>query len=138
MQIKSFLIKLWGNQLFRFLIVGGINTIFGYCVYAFLTFVELHYAVAVLLAQVSGVLFNFNTTGKIVFNNKKSGLLLRFSSVYVVTYVVNVSLLTLFAQIDYNMYFAGAILVLPIALLSFFLNKTFVFTPCSTAPKLGD
>lgn len=128
MQTPILVTKFWNNQLIRFLIVGGINTVFGYCMYALFIFIGLHYALAVLLAQISGVLFNFNTTGKIVFNNTGSGLFFRFVSVYMVTYVINVLLLRLFAQVNYNMYFAGAILVLPVALLSFFLNKKFVFS----------
>jgi len=120
--------KLWSSQFFRFLVAGGINTVFGYSIYALLTFIGLHYTLVVLLGQISGILFNFNTTGKIVFNNTKSGLLYRFAGVYVVIYVVNVLLLRLFAQINYNMYFAGAILILPMAFVSFFLSKTFVFS----------
>jgi len=120
--------KLWSSQFFRFLVAGGINTVFGYSTYALLTFIGLHYTLVVLLGQIIGILFNFNTTGKIVFNNTKSGLLYRFAGVYVVIYVVNVLLLRLFAQINYNMYFAGAILILPMAFVSFFLSKTFVFS----------
>jgi putative flippase GtrA len=128
MGLQSLVHKLWSNQLFRFFVVGGINTIFGYSMYALFTLIGLHYTVVVLLSQISGILFNFNTTGKIVFNNAKSGLLFRFAGIYVVMYVVNVLFLKLFAQIHYNMYFAGAILILPMAFLSFLLSKTFVFS----------
>ena len=127
MGLPSLIRKFWDNQLLRFLVVGGVNTIFGYCMYALFTFIGLHYALAVLLAQISGVIFNFNTTGKIVFYNTKSHLIFRFAGVYVFLYVINVLILSLFAKIDYNMYFAGLILILPMALLSFLLNKKFVF-----------
>lgn len=120
--------KFWSNQLFRFLIVGGVNTIFGYSIYALFTFAGLHYAIAALLAQICGILFNYNTTGKIVFNSKGSGVFFRFIAVYAVTYAVNVLALRLFFQINFNMYIAGGILVLPISLLSFVLNKRLVFT----------
>lgn len=131
MHTPTLVTKFWNHQLFRFLIVGGLNTVFGYCMYALFTFIGLHYALAVLLGQISGILFNFNTTGKIVFNNTESGLIFRFTGVYMTTYIVNVLLLRLFAQVNYNMYFAGAILILPIAFLSFLLNKKFVFSKIS-------
>jgi putative flippase GtrA len=127
MQIQTLVTKFWNNQLFRFLVVGGINTVFGYCMYALFIFIGLHFAIAVLLAQISGIIFNFNTTGIFVFNNTQPALIFRFTGVYTITYLVNVLFLKIFAQINYNMYLAGAILVLPIAFLSFFLNKTFVF-----------
>ena len=126
-QIKTFIIKFWNNQMFRFLVIGGVNTVFGYCMYALFTFIGLHYALASLFALISGILFNFNTTGKIVFNNTKPGLLFRFTGVYMISYLVNIFLLRLFAQSNYNMYFAGAILILPMALISFLLNKKIVF-----------
>jgi len=126
--IRSLISKFWDNQMFRFLVVGGFNTLFSNCIYAIFLLIGLHYTIAVLLALISGVLFNYNTTGRIVFNNKKPELIFYFAGVYMLLYVVNVFLLSLFAQANYNMYIAGAILILPMALLSFFLNKTFVFT----------
>ena len=125
--LRSWVGIFWDNQMFRFLIVGGVNTLFGSCVYAFFLFIGLHYTVAVLLAIISSVLFSFNTTGKIVFRNKRPGLIFRFAGVYAILYVVNVLLLSLFSKINYNMYFAGIILILPMAFLSFLLNRTFVF-----------
>ena len=124
---RSLVNKFWNNQLFRYLIVGGLNTLFANCIYAIFLYIGLHYAVAVLLALISGILFNFNTTGKIVFRNTEPGLIFRFACMYLILYVVNVFLLSLFARINYNMYIAGIILILPMALLSFILNKTFVF-----------
>lgn len=128
MQIPNFVTKFWSNQFLRFLLVGGINTVFGYCMYALFTFTGLHYAIAMLLAQVSGVIFNFYTTGKIVFNNSDARLFIRFFCVYITIYVVNVLLLGAFERALYNMYIAGALLILPNALLSFSLNKILVFS----------
>ena len=128
LQLRSFVVKFWENQLIRFLMVGGINTAFSYLIYAFFLYIGLHYTIAVLLAQICGVLFNFNTTGKIVFNNTKPNLIFRFIGVYLLTYFLNIFCLKLFELNNFNMYIAGAILVLPIAFLSFFLNKSLVFS----------
>lgn len=126
-KIQSLREKFWSNQIFRFLVIGGVNSIFGYSVYALFTFSGLHYALVALLSQICGILFNFNTTGRIVFYNTKSGLIFRFTGVYAALYVVNVLFLGVFERMNYNMYFAGIILILPMAFLSFLLNKAFVF-----------
>lgn len=115
------------KRLILFLLVGGVNTIFGYSLYALLLFFHLHYALASLLGTIGGVLFNFKTTGVIVFNNHDNKLLLRFIAVYAVTYLLNVSGLKIFTIFNSNMYLAGAVLILPMALLGFVLQKKFVF-----------
>lgn len=114
-------------QFLKFLVVGGINTIFGYSVFALLIYVGLHYALASLLSTVLGVLFNFKTTGTLVFRNKDNSLIFRFFGVYGVVYVCNVLLLKFLGGSGLNMYWAGALVIAPLALLSFVLNKLFVF-----------
>lgn len=115
------------KRLILFFLVGGLNTIFGYSFYALLLFLHFHYTLALLLATIAGILFNFKTTGVIVFKNCNNRLLLRFITVYSLTYLLNVGGLRIFASFHVNMYLAGAVLVLPIALVSFALLKKFVF-----------
>lgn len=116
------------NQFFLFIVVvGGINTLFGYGVFSLLIFIGLHYVFAVFLGTIIGILFNFKTTGCIVFKSKNNRLIIRFFAVYIITYIINVAYLSLF--IPYcNVYLLGAISILPLALLSYFLNKHYVFT----------
>ena len=128
MSLQPLVRKFWSNQAFRYLIVGGINSLFLNGLYALFLFLRLHYTVAVLLALLIGVLFNFNTIGKLVFNNSKSGLIFRFAGIYAVLYIVNVLLLSVFDKFNLNMYFAGIILILPMAFTSFILNRVFVFS----------
>ncbi len=123
-QMSAGLVK---NRFVRFLIAGGINTIFGYCVFAALIFLRFHYAVAVLLSTVMGVLFNFKTTGKLVFGNSDNRLIFKFVSVYAVLYLINTGFLKVFNFYRVNMYLSGAVLLLPMALLSFFMLRSFVF-----------
>lgn len=115
------------NKLIRFLLVGGLNTVFGYCIFAFFIYIGAHYSLAVLLTTILGVLFNFRTTGMLVFNNSDKRLFLKFIGVYGSLYFINVLMLKVFKLFMVNMYLAGALLVLPMALLGFFLNKKFVF-----------
>ncbi len=78
-------------------------------------------------ATILGVLFNFVTTGTIVFQNRDPRLIFRFVAVYCVSYVVGVGLLWIFNQFHVSNYIAGAAITLPMALFSFVLMKTFVF-----------
>lgn len=111
----------------KYLIVGGINTLFGYGAFALLIYLEVHYALASFLATCAGVLFNFNTTGRIVFKNSNHRLLFRFLAVYGVLYVINVLFLKLIVTLAINLYLGSAALVLPMAGLAYLLNKKFVF-----------
>lgn len=115
------------NKLFRFLLVGGVNTVFGYLMFALFVFVGFHYAVAVLLGTILGIIFNFNTTGRLVFNCSDKLLIYKFIGVYVIIYLINTISLRIFNIYNFDMYSAGAFLLFPMALLSFILNKTFVF-----------
>ena len=117
----------------RFLLVGAINTLFGYFLYGSLILIGLNDKYAVLLATILGVLFNFQTTGRLVFGSKNNKLMFRFVLVYVVTFLLNVEALRIVDAIDIGieqktkMLIAGAILVLPMAVISFILMKLFVF-----------
>lgn len=119
--------RLWSVRFLRFLVVGGVNTLFGYLVYAGFILLNLHYSLAALFSTIIGVIFNFFTTGRIVFNNRSANVLLRFFGVYAVYYVLNVSLLKLLTTHGLSSLVSGAITALPLATLSYFLNKTFVF-----------
>jgi putative flippase GtrA len=115
------------RRFIKFLLVGVLNTLFGYAVFALFVYLGFHYSLASLLSTILGVLFNFRTTGRLVFNNRNNSLLWRFAMVYTVVYGCNVGLLRVMDGYSINMYVAGAVAVLPLALLSYFLNKRFVF-----------
>ena len=119
--------RLWSIQLLRFLVVGGLNTVFGFTMYSVFILLNLHYVLAALLGQICGILFNFKTTGTIVFRNTDNRLIFRFFGVYLVTYTITIGLLKIFDMYDVGSIVAGAIIILPIAGLSFLLNKKLVF-----------
>lgn len=112
---------------YRFIWVGIINTIFGYSIYALLIYLDLHYIWAVLFSTIIGVLFNFNTTGRIVFKNSHNQLLLKFIAVYAFIYCVNIGIIKILLGFCSNQYLNGAITLLIVVPLSFILNKTWVF-----------
>lgn len=111
----------------KFLFVGGLNTAFGYGVFALFLFLKIHYSLALFLSTVLGILFNFKTTGVIVFKNNNNGLIFRFFAAYGVIYGLNLLGLKVFDFIHFNLYGAGFILIFPMAVVSFILMKRFVF-----------
>lgn len=115
------------NRFIRFLIIGGINTAFGYGVFALLIFLKVHYAVAALLSTIFGVLFNFKTTGTLVFESKDNRLIFKFVGVYAIIYAINTASLKVFNFYRVDMYLAGALMILPMAMVAFVLNKRLVF-----------
>ena len=117
------------SRFIRFLLVGVLNTIFGYSVFAIFIFTGMHYAVAALLSTICGILFNFKTTGQIVFGSRDNSLLLRFFGVYAITYVIGVLFLKLSTAFQWNVLIAAAVLMPPMAVVSYTLNRLFVFAP---------
>lgn len=95
--------------------------------YALLLLLGIHYALALMLATVIGVLFNFKTTGILVFKNRKNRLIYKFIIAYSSTYVLNVGILKVCKSWCINLFAVQAVLVLPMASLSYLLNKYFVF-----------
>jgi putative flippase GtrA len=114
-------------QLVKFLIVGGINTLFGYLIFAFFIFINFHYSLAALISTIAGIIFNFNTTGRLVFNNRNNRLIFRFFGVYLIIYGLNILFLKLLGSMQMSMFIAGAVIILPVAVIAFLLNKYLVF-----------
>ena len=119
--------RLWAIPFLRFLVVGGINTVFGYSIFALFILIGLHYVLAALLGTICGILFNFKTTGTLVFKNRDNRLIFRFFGVYSITYFLTIGLLKLFNMAGVTPLVAGAIIVLPMGVVSFLLMKKLVF-----------
>lgn len=77
----------------RFVIVGGVNTVFGFAIYPALLLVlgARNYLPALGIAQIVSLLFAFTLHKLVVFRSRGSLLaeFLRFSSFYVGVYTVN-------------------------------------------------
>lgn len=111
----------------KFMVVGVVNTLFGYSMFVLFTWLGITYSIALILSTVAGVLFNFKTIGQLVFSNRNNALLIRFIGVYTIIYFVNLYSLKALLGLHFNVYVASAMLVVPMAILSFILNKTLVF-----------
>ena len=123
--------ELWGkidSQFIRFVFVGVLNTIFGFSIYCLMLFIGVPYWWATLISQILGVMFNFKTTGVLVFKNHNNRLFFRFAICYVLAYFLNVGIIALFTHYStINQYISGFIATLFVALFSFIFQKFIVF-----------
>jgi putative flippase GtrA len=72
-------------------------------------------------------MFNFKTIGTLVFKTKNNQLIFRFIGVYCVIDILNIELIKVINSFGINILISQAILVLPLAVISYVLNKKFVF-----------
>ena len=120
------------SRVIRFLVVGVLNTAFSYSIYALLLFVGLSYQLANFGSLVLGILFSFKTQGHFVFRNADNRLLGRFVLCWILIYVCNIAVIGRIMAFGIDAYSAGA-LALPITiLLSYIIQKYFVFRPAAT------
>jgi putative flippase GtrA len=120
-------LKFPNSQVLRFILVGVLNTAFGYSCFVLFLYFGAHYALAMFLATVVGVLFNFKTIGKLVFRRDENKRFIKFLAVYCIQYLLNISLIAAFTRAGLSAYVAGAISLVLVAAVSFVLNKKFVF-----------
>lgn len=119
--------RLLSKRFVRFLLVGGLNTLFGFLVYS--AFILLHSPtwLALLGGNVAGVVFNFFTIGGLVFLNLSVSRAPMFVLAYAVIYFVNLELIGWISAIAHSRIVAQAILVLPMAMLSYFILRNYVY-----------
>lgn len=110
-----------------FLCIGLINSGFGYGLFSLLIFLKVHYTLASLISTFLGVIFNFKTTGSIVFKNSNNLLVFKFFLVYGIIYLIGLGFLYVTNYLKISNYIAGAVWLLPAAIISYLLQKSIVF-----------
>lgn len=117
--------KIWSVQIFRFLLVGGLNTGFSYLVYVIFLYCGLNFSIANLIALISGVAFSFVTSSKLIFQVK--GHFLKYLLFWASLYGINIFLISILIDWGCNAYLAGFIALPIITALSYIAQKTIVF-----------
>jgi len=120
--------KLLSSEFIRYGCVAMLNTIFSYSTYSLLIFLDFRYQIASLASIVLGILFSFVTQGTLVFKVFSVTSFTRFIGVWSGLYLLNVWLIGEIQKFSLNLYFAGALANLPIALIGYFLVKHLVFS----------
>lgn len=123
------------TQFIRFLLVGALNTAFGYGVFAALVLSNMDSGLALLCATLAGIIFNFFTTGGLVFRAAPGPVqFLRFFALYAVLYALNLACLKGLEALHLHPLAAQAILLPLFVIISYFLNKHVVFRPQGFRP----
>jgi len=114
-------------QFVRFVLVGSANTGFNILVYWAFLWIGLAVPLASLASLVVGILINFTTQSRFVFDNRNPWKLLPYFVVWAILYAFNLGLIWLLMRFGLDAYVAGLLSTPVTVLLSYFLQKSFVF-----------
>ncbi|WP_171364587.1 GtrA family protein [Ruegeria atlantica] len=105
----------------RFAMVGVLNTAFGYALFTILSLSGLLPQVALVISFSGGVLWNFMTHARLVFDTRGLGRLPFYILSYLVVYAFNALSLEGLLSMGVQPITAQGIIVLPAAVLAFIL-----------------
>lgn len=111
----------------RFVAVGVLNTGFGYGLFAVIVAFGVPLEISLLLSTTLGIVFNFITTGSLVFFKRTPKLFVPFALVYIVIYFLNVVLLRLVVSCGLVPAIGQALLMPIIVVMSYFGMSRYVF-----------
>lgn len=114
-------------QFMRFLAVGAANTGLNILVYWAMLWAGLVVPLASLASVVVGILINFTTQSRFVFDNRDPWKLLPYFIVWSILYAFNLGLIWLLMRCGLDAYAAGFLSTPATVLLSYLLQKAFVF-----------
>jgi putative flippase GtrA len=111
----------------RFLLAGGLNTLFGFAVFGALVWTGWPTWACLLVGNLAGTAFNFLTLGGFVFRDLHHRRLPRFVAVYGLIYLLNLGLLTVADHMAIDRLIAQFCLLIPMAAMSYVLMSRLVF-----------
>lgn len=117
-------------KLVKFSIVGAGVTAIGYLVYAFLVYLGVNYQVALLLDYIVGIVIGYilNKYWTFSYVSKNSRSFFKYASSYVVIFLINSGLLTLFVKYSFlSPIYSQMIVLVFIIISSYWLQKKWVF-----------
>lgn len=118
----------WSYSFLRFILVGGLNTLFSFCLYSGLVLLGIPYKLALTLMSVAAQVWNFMTTGHWVFGNRRKRLFLKFICASGGIYLLNLAALTALVEVFKVGELAGQAIVIPLVITaSFLINRAWVF-----------
>lgn len=112
---------------FRFLVVGVVNTAFAYSIFLAGLALGLWPTPALIVSNILGVTFNFFTVGMLTFGSRDVGRAPAFYLAYAFLFVVNAVSLKIAVAFGARPAIAQAALVLPLAALSYIIQRDLVF-----------
>ena len=120
--------KLFDLQFIRFLLVGGLNTLFGFSIFSLIIYSGGQTWHAILGGNIAGIAFNFLTIGGVVFRDLVARRIPRFVLAYFGLFAVNYACIQLLTgNFTVSVIAAQAFLTAPLAILSYLIMSKFVF-----------
>jgi putative flippase GtrA len=111
----------------RFLLAGAVNTAFGYGVFYLALFLPAPLWLQLLGANLVAVAFNFLTAGRFVFRHPGWRPALRFVLVYATLYGVNLTAIQWLVGAGWQPFWAAVVVMPGVTLLTYVLQRWFVF-----------
>ena len=115
------------SRFVRFLVVGILNTVVGYGLFAIFQLVTGNSVFAAVTSTVLGAMFNYRSIGTLVFADN-GGSLNRFLGVYAAQCCINIGLLWLAAHAGIGPLLAEIFILPLLAVGSFVAMRSLVFT----------
>lgn len=115
------------NRVVRFLLVGVLNSAFGLAVFSGVVWMGQGTVTALLAGNAAGLVFNFLTTGGLVFRTLALHRVSKFAACYASTLLINYGLLEVLTPVVKDKIVAQAILTLPMAAVSYAIMTLWVF-----------
>lgn len=113
-------------RIIRFAMVGCVNSVAAYAMFAVLLRLGLHYSLATFAGSLVGMAIGFKLHGAFVFDHPGRGRFIYFTLIF--SLVMGLSLgIQAVARVAVDGYTAGAIAASITIPISFILNRTFVF-----------
>lgn len=109
-----------------FVLVGSLNTAFGFLLYSIFLFLEFRSVLAMLFATVIGVFFNFYSLKSFVFNDRV-GFIFKYFFSYAIVYALNATCLLYLTTFGLDQYFAGFLSICFSVIPNFLLCKHYVY-----------
>ena len=124
---QRFVAPLLRPQFVRFIVVGALNTGFNVVVYWAMLWAGLAVPLASLASLIVGILINFTTQSRLVFDNRNLWKLLPYVVVWSTLYAFNLGLIGLLMRYGLDAYWAGLLSTPATVIVSYFLLRFFVF-----------
>jgi putative flippase GtrA len=112
----------------RFVLAGIANTSVSYGVYCLFVYLGIAYYLAAVLGAIVSLIFNFHSISIFVFGRYGGRFALRYAMVFCLSLALNIGGIKLLSMVGMNYYISSALVAGPVAILSFFLYKRFVFS----------
>jgi putative flippase GtrA len=119
------------TQMYRFYIVGLLNTTIVYLFFSFLVFIGISYSLALVADYIFGGFLSYFLNKKYTFNNRSRHtrqIVIKMVAVLILVLVVNVIILVYLVEYkQYNIYISQFLSIIVASLFSFYLQKMQVF-----------